>query len=74
MNLARMTKEQAYQAGVKAGREAERQECWFAINKHIHHGPLPGNGTDKHAQRNGMVLACNLIIERCEKNQKTSRK
>lgn len=41
---------------------AERKACWEAINKHIASGPLVGgNGTDPNAQRNGMVLACNII-------------
>jgi hypothetical protein len=44
-------------------RADERRKCWDAINKWIVRGPLPGNGCDASAQRNGMVLATNLIAE-----------
>jgi hypothetical protein len=53
-----------YAAGVEAGRKTERQECWDAINQWIKRGELPGNGCDETAQRNGLILASNLIMER----------
>ena len=37
-------------------------ECWKEVNAMIVHGPLPGNGTDKTAQRNGLVLAANALF------------
>lgn len=42
----------------------EARACWEEINKAIPHGDLPGNGTDKVAERNGMILACNIIFDR----------
>ncbi len=41
--------------------QCERQKCWDAINAAIDQGQLPGNGTDKTAERNGLVLATNII-------------
>jgi hypothetical protein len=43
----------AYKMGV--------QECWDAVNDRIEQGQLPGNGVDKTAERNGLILATNLI-------------
>ncbi len=37
------------------------RECWERINALIVPGELPGNGTDRAAQRNGVVLAANEI-------------
>ncbi len=45
----------AYQRGV--------QDSWKAVNKGIISGNLPGNGIDKTAQRNGMILASNAISD-----------
>jgi hypothetical protein len=42
----------------------EAQACWDAINKWIKPGELQGNGLDDHAQRNGMILASNQVMER----------
>lgn len=42
-------------------RAATIRECWRAINAHISQGPLPGNGTDQTAERNGLVLATNIL-------------
>lgn len=42
-------------------RDDERRKCWAEINKCIVQGPLPGNGWDKSAERNGLVLAANQI-------------
>lgn len=44
-------------------RADERRKCWERVNKWIIPGPLPGNGTDRSAQRNGLVLAANLILD-----------
>lgn len=41
--------------------ERTKQECWDEINKWIKPGELQGNGCDDTAQRNGMILASNLI-------------
>ena len=43
---------------------AEREAAWAAINKHIVHGRLDGNGCDMTAQRNGMILAANVLMDR----------
>jgi len=37
------------------------REALYTINAMIVRGPLPGNGTDKTAQRNGLILASNAI-------------
>lgn len=39
--------------------------CLKEIDKHIVRGELPGggNGTDPNAQRNGMILAYNLLFQ-----------
>ena len=37
--------------------------CMDAINDHIKHGPLSGNGCDKTAERNGMILAFNTLSD-----------
>lgn len=39
------------------------QEAWDAVNAIIKPGRLPGNGTDRCAERNGMILAANVIME-----------
>jgi hypothetical protein len=44
-------------------REAVIRECWDAINKYIKPGTLPGNGCDESAQRNGMILASNVLMD-----------
>ena len=60
------TTEEAYAAGIEAGRKIERSECWDEINRHIKRGKLDGNGCDATAQNNGMVLAANLLMERIQ--------
>lgn len=45
----------------EAFRQDERRKCWDQINAHIKHGELPGNGMDQTAERNGLVLACNIV-------------
>lgn len=42
-------------------RDDERHKCWAEINRWIVPGPLPGNGWDRTAQRNGMILAANQL-------------
>lgn len=44
--------------------DATLDACLKEIDKHIERGSLPngGDGTDPHAQRNGMMLAYNLIF------------
>ena len=45
-----------------AFRQDERQKCWDEINAWIKPGELQGNGCDQHAQRNGMILASNIVM------------
>lgn len=45
------------------GFEAGLQEAWKRVNDWIVVGHLDGNGCDAVAQRNGMVLAANLILQ-----------
>jgi hypothetical protein len=47
----------------KEARRQARLEMWHAINAHIKTGDLGGNGCDMNAQRNGLVLAANLIFQ-----------
>lgn len=37
------------------------ETCWEQINNMIKKGNLHGDGTDKHAERNGLILASNAI-------------
>lgn len=48
----------------------ERQACWDAINAHITSGELPGSGWDQIAQRNGLILASNIIGNRIAESRK----
>lgn len=43
-------------------RADERRKCWLQINRWIIPGDLPGNGCDRSAQRNGLILAANIIL------------
>ncbi len=43
--------------------KAAARECWERINALIVKGPLPGDGWDKSAERNGLVLATNVIFD-----------
>ena len=36
-------------------------DCWERVKTLIVEGPLPGNGRDKTAERNGIILAANHI-------------
>ena len=49
---------------------AERKSALNAINAMIKYGDLGGNGCDKNAQRNGIILASNLLTERMFANAK----
>ena len=42
-------------------RKMERDRCWHEVNKYIRTGDLGGNGTNKNAERNGIILATNII-------------
>lgn len=46
--------------------EIQRDEyklIWDKINKYIKTGNLQGNGCDETAERNGLILAANIIFE-----------
>jgi hypothetical protein len=44
--------------------QAERKAAWEAVNALIVPGDIGGNGTDPTAQRNGIVLAANVLMSR----------
>ncbi len=44
-------------------RADERRRCWEQINAMIVPGPLSGMGIDPSAQRNGLILAANSLLE-----------
>jgi len=44
-------------------RRDERKRIWDELNKHIKTGHLKGNGLDKMAERNGLILATNIIFK-----------
>jgi len=44
-------------------RADERRKCWEEINAWIVHGPLPGDGWDPSAQRNGLIMATNILLQ-----------
>lgn len=44
-------------------RREERKRMWEQINSHIKEGKLSGNGFDKTAERNGLILAANIIAQ-----------
>jgi hypothetical protein len=44
----------------------ERRAAWESITKHIKLGHLQGNGCDETAQRNGLVLAANILRARLD--------
>lgn len=39
------------------------EKCMKRIDGHIVAGELSGDGTDKTAQRNGLILAYNLLVD-----------
>lgn len=59
---------QALTAGILRDRATaiarDRQEAWLEINALIKSGDLGGNGCDMNAQRNGLVLAANVLMRR----------
>lgn len=36
--------------------------AWIEIDNHVKRGPLQGNGCDETAQRNGMIMAQNILM------------
>lgn len=42
---------------------ASAKDCWDVIDRLIVKGQLPGNGTDRTAERNGLILAANEILK-----------
>jgi len=44
-------------------RKDERRKIWNEINKNIKSGTLAGNGCDDSAQRNGLIMAANIIFD-----------
>jgi len=63
--VGEVTARASFVAGMEEGRRKEAQECWEAINKQLHPELPKGNGCDERAQRNGMVLALDIISKRC---------
>jgi hypothetical protein len=53
------------QAKAELRRELDEayQRAWDAVNAFVKHGELQGNGCDESAQRNGLILATNVIME-----------
>ncbi len=43
-------------------RADERRKCWDLLQSMIVSGELPGNGCDKMAERNGIILAANALF------------
>lgn len=54
----------AFQAGVSVGRQLERAFLWTEINRWIRLGAI--NEPDESAQRNGLIIAQNIIAQRCK--------
>lgn len=40
---------------------ASQESCWMAVSDKIKEGDLGGTGNDANAERNGIVLAANVI-------------
>lgn len=62
MKLSRSYRK-AFNAGLRAGRKATKTECLNSIQRLIKRGDLPGDGTDRTAERNGLILASNTIYQ-----------
>lgn len=58
-------------AAWKAATEATREDCWNEINAAIRKGPLPGDGWDQSAERNGLVLASNIVRNGMSPNEQS---
>lgn len=48
---------------IEQARKDELQKCWGKINAAIKPGELYGTGCDEVAQRNGLILANNIIMD-----------
>ena len=59
----------ALEAFYKLVVEKERKDAWEAVNALIVFGHIGGNGTDPSAQRNGIVLATNVLADRICRGQ-----
>ena len=46
----------------RRGKAEGLREAWTHVNARIIHGQLPGNGSDKTAERNGLVFAANILM------------
>jgi hypothetical protein len=57
------------EAFYKLAVEKERKDAWEAVNALIVPGDIGGNGTDPSAQRGGIVLATNVLMDRIERGQ-----
>lgn len=55
------------------GRQKERERINGLLNSLIQPGKLQGDGTDKTAERNGIILALNTIHEMGNCNETTGR-
>ena len=53
-------------AAVREMLAADRQAAWDAVDAWIKPGALGGNGCDQTAQRNGLILAANVLMGRIE--------
>lgn len=52
-----------FEAGFRMAWDARKQHIAQEINNRIQSGDLEGNGTDQTAERNGMILACNMVCD-----------
>ena len=50
----------------------ERLSCWNEINAAIKEGPLQGNGCDESSQRNGLILASNIVSNGMRSNNQAN--
>lgn len=54
----------AFETFAKLVAAKESKEAWEAVNALIALGHIGGNGTDLTAQRNGLVMASNVLMRR----------
>lgn len=52
------------ESAYERGRSDERREAWESVKSMIVMGQLQGNGRDKTAERNGIILAANRLADR----------
>jgi hypothetical protein len=57
---------------VKAIQKDAIKHCWNQINARIERGKMDGNGCDASAQRNGLILAANIVMELQAPNDESS--